>query len=120
MALYGAAQQVSPEQKFLVKIFIDILVSGLILLGTVPIAANFSVAILASMGRPILYRRERPEPDAEPFVLVKFRTMKNATDAVDQSLPDADRLTRDVKCSSSCQPVRSRHSERPFTIGNFY
>ncbi len=78
----------------MVKRSIDILISGLTLILAAPVAVIVSLAVLASLGRPVLYRQERPGLDAKPFVLLKFRTMTNAKDRDGNSLPDAERLTR--------------------------
>ena len=53
-----------------------------------------AVMIWSSIGRPILFRHTRPGFRARPFTLLKFRTMRDAADAVGRPLPDADRLTR--------------------------
>ena len=46
------------------------------------------------MGRPILFRQMRPGFRGRPFMLLKFRTMRNAHTPDGQPLPDALRLTR--------------------------
>ena len=45
------------------------------------------------MGPPALFRQQRPGRNGERFTLLKFRTMRDATDAAGQPLPDAERLT---------------------------
>jgi lipopolysaccharide/colanic/teichoic acid biosynthesis glycosyltransferase len=65
---------------------------GLIILSPVFIAV--SVLVWLSMGRPILFRQQRPGRFAKPFWLLKFRTMSDRRDAGGKLLPDADRLTR--------------------------
>jgi sugar transferase EpsL len=56
------------------------------------------IAIIAGlirlcMGSPVLYRERRPGLHAEPFVLYKFRTMKDLVDASGEPLPDRARIT---------------------------
>ena len=53
-----------------------------------PLQAATAVVVLASMGRPVLFRQRRPGQDGAEFTLYKFRTMRT-----DPGLPDADRLT---------------------------
>jgi len=49
--------------------------------------------IAAKLGRPVLFKQERPGKDGKAFTLYKFRTMTDALDANGDLLPDADRLT---------------------------
>jgi lipopolysaccharide/colanic/teichoic acid biosynthesis glycosyltransferase len=53
-----------------------------------------SVLVLLFMGRPILFRQQRPGRFAKPFMLLKFRTMSQQRDTGGRLLPDAERLTR--------------------------
>jgi lipopolysaccharide/colanic/teichoic acid biosynthesis glycosyltransferase len=53
-----------------------------------------SVLVWLSMGRPILFRQQRPGRFAKPLKLLKFRTMSERRDASEKLLPDAERLTR--------------------------
>ncbi len=52
-----------------------------------------AVAIRATMGRPVLFRQVRPGRGKRPFVVLKFRTMRDAGDAPGRPLPDGRRLT---------------------------
>ncbi len=45
------------------------------------------------MSSPVLYRVIRPGLNGEPFVLYKFRTMRDIADAAGRSLPDKERIT---------------------------
>ena len=65
---------------------------GLIVLS--PTFIGISVLVWLSMGRPILFRQQRPGRFAKLFWLLKFRTMSDRRDASGRLLPDADRLTR--------------------------
>ncbi len=58
-----------------------------------PILAVAAFFVRIKMGSPVLYRQVRPGHDAEPFTILKFRTMKDANDADGNPLPDEDRLT---------------------------
>jgi lipopolysaccharide/colanic/teichoic acid biosynthesis glycosyltransferase len=59
-----------------------------------PVLAGLALAIRLSMGRPILFRQQRPGYKGEPFEVYKFRTMKDAVDADGEPLPDEERLTK--------------------------
>ncbi len=66
---------------------IDLLGSGVgLLVGLVPMGV-LAVLIRRDLGRPVLFRQERPGRHGRPFTLVKFRTMR------DGDGPDAERLT---------------------------
>jgi sugar transferase EpsL len=65
---------------------------ALILLSPVFLCVGMLVWIF--MGRPILFRQQRPGRFAEPFWLLKFRTMSQRCDARGKQLPDAERLTK--------------------------
>jgi sugar transferase EpsL len=59
-----------------------------------PVLAGLALAIRFSMGRPILFRQQRPGYKGEPFEVYKFRTMKDAVDGDGEPLPDEERLTK--------------------------
>lgn len=57
----------------------DLLLGSLLLAATVPLMAVIALALLVTEGRPILFRQQRPGQHGRPFVLVKFRTMREPT-----------------------------------------
>ena len=59
-----------------------------------PVLAGLALAIRFSMGRPILFRQQRPGYKGEPFEVYKFRSMKDAVDTEGGLLPDEERLTK--------------------------
>jgi sugar transferase EpsL len=59
-----------------------------------PVLAAVAVAVALDIGRPILFRQRRPGLHARPFDVIKFRTMRDATDRDGRPLPDGERLTR--------------------------
>jgi lipopolysaccharide/colanic/teichoic acid biosynthesis glycosyltransferase len=78
-----------------VKIFkriIDIAgaVTGIILF--FPVMVVVAIAIRFMLGKPVLYRQCRPGYQEKPFNIYKFRTMRDATDAQRNQLPDTERL----------------------------
>jgi len=74
-----------------VKRVIDVAASAVGLLITAPITTVTAVAVAVSMGRPVLFRQQRPGKGGRIFELVKFRSMREP-DATYKS--DAERLTR--------------------------
>lgn len=71
----------------------DIVVSALALVLLAPVFV--AVAGLAAMllGRPVLFRQNRPGLNGRIFRMVKFRSMTSETDANGRLLPDSARLT---------------------------
>jgi lipopolysaccharide/colanic/teichoic acid biosynthesis glycosyltransferase len=59
-----------------------------------PVGLAVAAAIRIDLGTPVLFRQRRPGVGGEVFEMVKFRTMRDATDAQGRPLPDAERLTR--------------------------
>jgi lipopolysaccharide/colanic/teichoic acid biosynthesis glycosyltransferase len=78
----------------LIKRLLDIVVAAAGLLLLSPLIAALAVLVRAKLGRPVLFRQQRPGLRGEPFVLVKFRTMLDASDQNGSVLPDSERLTR--------------------------
>jgi len=76
-----------------IKRLMDLLVA--LILGVVlsPVIALVAVAVRLSSGNPILFRQTRPGRDGEIFTLLKFRTMRDATDSSGRMLSDGERLT---------------------------
>jgi sugar transferase EpsL len=77
-----------------VKRFIDIVVALAGLVALSPLLFAVSIMILLFMGRPVIFRQERPGLQGRVFPLLKFRTMTDATDDQGKLLPDSERLTR--------------------------
>lgn len=75
------------------KRLFDIIGSLLGLLLLSPVIAIIAWQISRKMGSPVLFRQVRPGLNGKPFEMVKFRTMKDAVDAVGKLLPDSERLT---------------------------
>jgi lipopolysaccharide/colanic/teichoic acid biosynthesis glycosyltransferase len=57
------------------KRFVDIAVSAGVLLVASPLLALIGAGVLLDIGRPVLFRQERPGRDERPFILLKFRSM---------------------------------------------
>ena len=76
------------------KRIFDLVVSAVALVLLVPVLAGIAIAVRLALGSPVLFRQTRPGKNGKPFTLVKFRTMRDATDAHGRPLDDDKRLTR--------------------------
>jgi sugar transferase EpsL len=77
-----------------VKRALDITVSLVLLAALAPLMAVIALAVLATSGRPVLFRQRRPGRHGVPFTLWKFRTMVEARDEEGKLRPDEERLSR--------------------------
>lgn len=71
---------------------LDLSIAVPALLLSLPVQAGVAVLVRRRLGRPVLFRQQRPGLHGKPFELVKFRTMLD----VDESaglVTDADRMT---------------------------
>ncbi|HEU4329535.1 MAG TPA: sugar transferase [Lapillicoccus sp.] len=75
------------------KRVLDVAVAGPLLVVTAPIQGAVAVAVVARLGRPVLFRQRRPGRDGVPFTIFKFRTML-PVDAATGRVDDAARMTR--------------------------
>lgn len=77
----------------MLKRLFDIIASMAALILLSPVMTLIAWQIHRRLGAPVLFTQVRPGLDGKPFEIVKFRSMRAATDDVGQLLPDADRLT---------------------------
>lgn len=75
------------------KRIMDATLAATLLLLLAPLLAALALLVRARLGRPVLFRQQRPGLHGAPFELVKFRTMRDAVDAHGLPLSDAERLT---------------------------
>lgn len=75
------------------KRVLDVLGAGTVLLVSLPVQVIVAVAVAGALGRPVLFRQERPGLHAKVFTLVKFRTMKDV-DSAKGLVTDEQRLTK--------------------------
>lgn len=71
----------------------DLLVAAAGLIVLSPLLIAVAALVRVSVGAPVLFRQLRPGLRGRPFVLYKFRTMRDAVDESGRSLPDEDRMT---------------------------
>lgn len=79
-------------QKFGKRPF-DLLITITALLILWPLLLLIALLLRWQIGRPILFRQQRPGLHGRPFTIYKFRTMTGAKDNDGSLLPDAQRLT---------------------------
>ena len=75
------------------KRYFDFIVSFIALIILLPIIVVTAVLIRFKIGKPILFKQERPGIYGKSFYVYKFRTMTDARDANGELLPDNVRLT---------------------------
>lgn len=78
---------------FLLKRLFDLVISSLLLVVLSPLLCIIAVAVAVTMGRPVLFRQERPGLRRKPFYIIKFRTMSECRDERGELLPDCERET---------------------------
>jgi lipopolysaccharide/colanic/teichoic acid biosynthesis glycosyltransferase len=61
----------------MIKRSIDIVGSLALIMLTAPLFVLATATVFFSLGRPILFRQIRPGKNEVPFILIKFRTMRN-------------------------------------------
>ena len=71
----------------------DIVASASALVLLSPVLAITAHKVKKELGSPVLFRQTRPGLHGKPFEMIKFRTMKDATDKAGNALPDSERLT---------------------------
>lgn len=76
-----------------IKRLFDILVASLALVLLSPVMFVVAVLVWLVMGRPVLFRQQRPGLHGRPFTLLKLRTMSATRDVQGNLLPDAERIT---------------------------
>ena len=76
----------------MIKRTFDILISLAALLLLWPVLLVLAVLVRVKLGRPVLFRQQRPGLHGRPFTMLKFRTMTDARDIEGNLLPDGDRL----------------------------
>ena len=76
-----------------IKSVLDFSISASALILLSPILIILALLVHRRMGSPALFRQSRPGLNERPFIMLKFRTMRDAYDANGQPLSDTERLT---------------------------
>ena len=78
----------------IIKRILDFIMAFIGLILASPILLIIAILVKTKLGSPILFRQQRAGLNGEIFEMVKFRTMKDATDSEGNPLPDEERLTQ--------------------------
>lgn len=76
------------------KRVVDLAIAAGASLALTPVLGLVALAVRVTMGRPVLFRQQRPGLHGRPFTMLKFRTMTDARDSQGHLLSDSERLTR--------------------------
>lgn len=77
-----------------IKRLLDIILSSLAIIITLPIFLIIGILVLIFIGKPAIFRQKRPGKNEKIFTMYKFRTMTNKKDKDGNLLPDELRLTK--------------------------
>lgn len=78
----------------LLKRPMDFLLSLLALIFLSPILLFLTILVRIKLGKPVIFKQERPGRNEKSFYLYKFRTMTDKKDNLGNLLPDEQRLTK--------------------------
>lgn len=77
-----------------IKRILEFMIALIGLIIACPILLIVAILVRTNLGSPILFRQQRVGLNGEIFEMIKFRTMKDATDSQGNQLPDEERLTK--------------------------
>lgn len=89
-------QPVNPQNTFYVrygKRVLDLIISGLALVITLPVNLVIGIITFFDVGMPIFFKQERTGKDGKIFTIIKFRNMRNTKDEQGDLLPPDQRVT---------------------------
>lgn len=84
----------SPVYRVYIRRMIDIAISSVALIVTLPINLILAIGTYLDVGSPVFFRQKRIGKDGKIFELVKFRNMTNETDENGVLLPPEKRITK--------------------------
>lgn len=76
------------------KRVLDFLLSLIVFIVLMPIMIVIYLLVRVKLGKPAIFKQERPGKDERIFTLYKFRTMTDEKDENGRLLPDEKRLTK--------------------------
>jgi len=85
--------KISMYELFLKKLF-DLTLSMVMIIVLSPIILIIALMVRVFIGKPVIYKQERPGLNEKIFTIYKFRTMKDLKDDDGKLLPDGRRLTK--------------------------
>jgi lipopolysaccharide/colanic/teichoic acid biosynthesis glycosyltransferase len=77
----------------MLKRLFDVIVVGLVGFLLLPVFLFTALLVYWGVGSPVLFRQQRSGLHARPFVMYKFRSMRDAVDSDGSPLPDVERLS---------------------------
>ena len=77
-----------------IKRILDFVLSLIALIVLSPIFLIIAILVRIKLGKPVIFRQQRPGKDEKIFTLYKFRTMTDKRDENGNLLPDSERLTK--------------------------
>ena len=80
--------------KSYLKNIIDLFCGLFIFIFLIPILIILSILVFLSMGSAIFFKQERIGKNNKPFIMYKFRTMREPKEGENRLLSDADRVTK--------------------------
>jgi len=72
----------------------NLVIASIAFAALLPLIAAIAAGVRIGIGKPVIFRQDRPGLGGRSFRLFKFRTMRDTVDAQGSPLPDKDRLTR--------------------------
>jgi len=78
----------------MIKRIFDFTLSGCALVILAPVMLAAALLIWGFIGRPVFFRQTRSGLQANPFEMIKFRSMRNTVDKAGNPLPDEARLSK--------------------------
>jgi len=80
--------------KNFIKRLVDVIISLLLLIGTLPITIVSAVILFFQNEGKVFFFQERPGKNLRKFFIIKFKTMNDKKDDTGKLLPDKDRITK--------------------------
>lgn len=80
--------------KKFIKRFLDLILSLMALIILMPLMLIIYILVRVKLGKPAIFKQERPGKEEKIFTLYKFRTMTDEKDENGNLLPDEQRLTK--------------------------
>jgi len=77
----------------ILKRLFDLTISAILIIILLPVIALTAGLVRYKLGKPVLFKQQRPGLYGKPFYIYKFRTMTNERDVNGNLLPDEMRLT---------------------------
>ena len=72
---------------------LDILISMIALIILSPVLIITVYLVRKNLGSPVFFKQIRPGIKAQPYEMIKFRTMRDVSDSTGKQLPDSARIT---------------------------